>query len=340
MFKGLKHFFIPHEGNDFTPHFFREFFVSILIIGILVLFVASAGSSFILRNTELGGAVLPAVLADLTNQSRLENKENALMRNAVLDNVAQMKAQDMAAKGYFAHTSPEGLTPWYWFAKAGYQFIYAGENLAVNFSESNDVQNAWLASPTHRANILNDKFTEIGIATAEGVYNGTQTTFVVQSFGTPTPFTVPSAEVLPTTPKTTPSTKPKTTPTQVATASLSPAVAGEAVNANSNLETIVDTKEFAAVKNNAVPDNTVAATTPVPTHYSKWYERFLFNQPSYTGIIYRILVAIVFIALVLMIVIEFRRQHPKNIMYGVLILVILFVFHYINQTVFLPHFIF
>ncbi len=107
-----------------------------------------------------------------------------------------MKADDMATKGYFAHTSPEGLTPWYWFAQVGYNYTYAGENLAINFNESKDVDTAWLASPTHRANILNSHYTEIGIATAQGMYKGVQATFVVQMFGTPVVFDYkPTAKV-------------------------------------------------------------------------------------------------------------------------------------------------
>jgi hypothetical protein len=91
----------------------------------------------------------------------------------------------MAQNGYFAHTSPEGKSPWYWFKQGGYVFNYAGENLAVDFSDSADVERAWMNSPTHRSNILNNKFTEIGVATAVGTLNGRQTTFVVQEFGTP-----------------------------------------------------------------------------------------------------------------------------------------------------------
>ena len=97
------------------------------------------------------------------------------------------KANDMVANNYFAHTSPSGLTPWYWFEQVGYGFTYAGENLAVNFSDSQDVTNAWMNSAEHRANILNANFTQIGIATATGTYNGAPATYVVEDFGTPVP---------------------------------------------------------------------------------------------------------------------------------------------------------
>ena len=61
--------------------------------------------------------------------------------------------------------------------------FHRGSGLAFNYSE--DINRAWLDSSGHKANILNDNFTEIGIATAEGTFNGHKTIFVVQMFGTP-----------------------------------------------------------------------------------------------------------------------------------------------------------
>lgn len=97
-----------------------------------------------------------------------------------------MKAQDMATKGYFAHTSPEGKkTPWYWLKQVGYQYQYAGENLAINFTDSKDVTNAWMNSPTHKANIVKDKYTEVGTGIATGLYEGRETVFVAQVYANP-----------------------------------------------------------------------------------------------------------------------------------------------------------
>ncbi len=96
----------------------------------------------------------------------------------------------MAENEYFAHTSPEGVTPWYWFEKVGYDYNFAGENLAVNFTEAERVDQAWMDSPSHRRNIINERFEDIGIATAEGRYRGRRAYFVVQLFGTRAPETV------------------------------------------------------------------------------------------------------------------------------------------------------
>src|ERR1700690_2719282 len=124
-------------------------------------------------------------LVELTNADRQANQLPPLAINASLQTVAQMKADDMAGKGYFAHVSPDGHSPWYWFQKVGYDYTFAGENLAVDFTDSIDVEKAWMNSTMHRGNILNSHFTEIGIATASGIYQGRVTTFVVEEFASP-----------------------------------------------------------------------------------------------------------------------------------------------------------
>ena len=130
-------------------------------------------------------AVVSSTLVNLANQDRTSNQVQPLTVSPALTAAAQAKANDMVANGYFAHTSPSGKTSWYWFQQAGYAFTYAGENLAVNFNNSSDVENAWMNSPEHRANILNAHFTQIGVATAQGTYNGHPATYVVQMFGSP-----------------------------------------------------------------------------------------------------------------------------------------------------------
>ncbi|MEK7227299.1 MAG: CAP domain-containing protein [Patescibacteria group bacterium] len=183
----FKKYFIPHPGNVFYPHFFR-FFSILFILVILV------GSQLLLRGTfktlsknDSYAAIFIGALLSYTNEARAESIGQALATNPLLTKAAELKANDMAEKGYFSHNTPDGKTPWYWFKKAGYDYIYAGENLAIDFMDSKDVTDAWMASPGHRANILNSRYTEIGIATAVGSYQGRQTTFVVQMFGTPAP---------------------------------------------------------------------------------------------------------------------------------------------------------
>ena len=166
-----------------------------VIIGAFV--VIALYANVFVRSGQMA-AVVSATLVELTNEDRVERDLGELAVNPVLVAAAQAKADDMATRGYFAHNSPDGLDSWHWFREAGYSFAYAGENLAVNFSDSANVERAWMESPTHRANILNEKFTEIGIATAVGEHKGKRAVFVVQMFGTPRQ--VAAAEVRPLTP--------------------------------------------------------------------------------------------------------------------------------------------
>ncbi len=339
--KTLKLIFIPHEHNDYKPHFFRESSILSIIIVVIVLLSTSAGTIFYIKNTDMAATVLPAVLVDLTNEARLKNNEFALTRNPILDEVARLKAEDMARLGYFAHTSPTGITPWYWFNKMGYYFVYAGENLAINFTESIDVENAWLNSPTHKANILNDKFTEIGIATVEGIYQGRPTTYVVQMFGKPSIVTNIEIKVIsPTIKTTTPlvknpkiTTVPKTT--IPATIAVAPVVKGESIVENQNFEILIDTKDFIAVKNNTAvvgAEPTIVDINEKAPKYSSWQDRFIFMTPAYTDRAYRVFIWVILIALALMTFIEIRRQHPRNIIYGLLLLVIIICLVYINKA--------
>ena len=91
----------------------------------------------------------------------------------------------MLAKNYWAHFAPDGKTPWDFILNSGYQYEYAGENLAKNFLFSDGVVSAWMNSQTHRDNILKSNYTEVGYAIVNGTLNGEQTTLVVQLFGKP-----------------------------------------------------------------------------------------------------------------------------------------------------------
>jgi len=135
-------------------------------------------------------AVNAARVVALTNEERAEEGVNQLARNALLDEAAQMKAEDMAAKGYYAHVSPDGVTPMHWVEEAGYEYLIIGENLVVNRTDAEGVVDAFMGSPGHRANILRKDFTEIGIGVARGTYKGKEAVFAVQIFAAPYPRSV------------------------------------------------------------------------------------------------------------------------------------------------------
>lgn len=347
----LKHLFIPHEHNDYKPHFFRELSIGILVIVTIFLLGASFGSSFFLQRTVLGANVTADVLVDLTNESRLANNDAPLLRNPTLDRAATLKGDDMSANGYFSHNSPTGITPWHWFQQAGYDFLYAGENLAINFTDAKQVRDAWLASPTHRENLLDTRFKEIGMSTVSGIYKDSPTIYVVQLFGTPAAAKVvaPVAQVEATTTPQQPvvAEKPKevrvsssitenTTPNQ-------PEIKGEATNTpetpvktavQAPLKSIIVTPTLAVVKNDdataveAVSHVDVSQVQP----YAKWYERALFGGSYYADIFFKVLLGIVLIALIVMLTIEVRRQHWKHIAYGLALMLIITLSIIINQT--------
>lgn len=124
-------------------------------------------------------------LIKLTNAERVKNNLSILQENTTLDKVAQLKAENMVSDGYFAHTSPSGNDPWHWFKVAGYKFWNAGENLAILFETPQSVVDAWMNSPTHRANVLSSQYTEIGMAVVRGAYKGVETDYIVEVFGKP-----------------------------------------------------------------------------------------------------------------------------------------------------------
>lgn len=120
-----------------------------------------------------------------TNQERQSNDLVPLAVNPKLNEAAQLKAQDMFRYNYWAHTSPRGVEPWKWLGDVGYSYSIAGENLAKNYPTAVATVDAWMASPSHRENILNDRYTEVGFAVAEGTLEGRPTTLVVAFYGAP-----------------------------------------------------------------------------------------------------------------------------------------------------------
>jgi uncharacterized protein YkwD len=106
-------------------------------------------------------------LIRLHNETRLKNNLNQLQINVQLIDSAQRKADGMLADNCWSHYCPDGKSPWDFFNEAGYEYVIAGENLAQGFFDNNSVFNAWMNSPTHRENILNSEFNEIGIPAQE-----------------------------------------------------------------------------------------------------------------------------------------------------------------------------
>jgi len=120
-----------------------------------------------------------------TNELRVKNNLSPLSINEKLSKAAEAKANDMFEDDYWAHTAPDGTEPSNFIKAYGYEYSYAGENLAVDFANSKDVVDAWYKSPSHRENLINQDYTEIGFAVVNGELNRRKTTLVVQMFGKP-----------------------------------------------------------------------------------------------------------------------------------------------------------
>jgi len=175
--------FIPSQKNLWKPHIFRpKNLFGLAVILLVIKFVVFSWLVYSPKTSNFA-VITSSELIGLTNQARAEQGLEPLAVSSKLTEAAEKKARDMVNQNYFAHTSPDGLSPWYWVTKAGYKYITAGENLAKDFGESEYVHQAWMNSSSHRANILNKNFRDIGIAVIRGEINGRETTVAVQFFG-------------------------------------------------------------------------------------------------------------------------------------------------------------
>jgi len=131
----------------------------------------------------LASQITPNSVLKLINQERAKQGLSVLKENSQLMKVAHDKLNDMIKNNYFAHTSPQGVTPWSWYEKDGYNYQYAGENLAINFLTAENQNKAWMKSPDHRKNILNPHYLETGIAVGVGKIDGQSSIITVEEFG-------------------------------------------------------------------------------------------------------------------------------------------------------------
>ena len=184
--KKLHHYFLPHESNNYRA---KTLHSSSVVFYILLIISFQLFMSFYKRINPnvLGFATDISVdkILNLVNQKRTEANLRPLSISNELNTAATSKGNDMFGKDYWAHVSPTGTTPWVFINSAGYEYIYAGENLARNFNTAEEVVEAWMNSPAHRANILKSEYNDIGLAVINGKLNGEDTTLVVQEFGTP-----------------------------------------------------------------------------------------------------------------------------------------------------------
>lgn len=185
MIELVLHLLTPHHSNN---HRSKALHVDALFMYALVLVLFNLSLRFVQRSFPdvLGFATDIHVekLLKETNDKRTAAGLNPLIINASLSQAAAKKAEDMFANNYWAHTSPQGKTPWEFITSSGYTYTVAGENIAKNFTDSAGVLSAWMASTAgHKENILKPSYKDVGFAVVNGKLNGEETTLVVQMFG-------------------------------------------------------------------------------------------------------------------------------------------------------------
>jgi uncharacterized protein YkwD len=178
----FRKWFVPHSINGYKPYATHHHTLA-LVVAIIFSFKLIVLGTVIPTESSFAGGISSEELIGLTNQARVENHLGVLKTSEDLNKAALLKAKDMFEKQYWSHNAPEGTTPWHWFEEVSYPYEHAGENLAMDFHSSSGVFDGWRNSRTHWENIMNGNFREIGIAVLPGVFEGRQTTIVVQMFG-------------------------------------------------------------------------------------------------------------------------------------------------------------
>ncbi|MDA1316803.1 MAG: CAP domain-containing protein [bacterium] len=182
----IHHFFIPRHSNNFKAKLLHHdvltsYLIFALALTISINVIQDKSGSILGYATDIS----PTKLFELTNVEREEAQLPSLTYNQALADAAEQKALNIFENNYWAHYGPNGETPWEFILEAGYQYEYAGENLAKNFLFSEGVVKAWMDSETHRENIMRDEYTEVGFAVVNGLLENEETTLVVQMFGAP-----------------------------------------------------------------------------------------------------------------------------------------------------------
>ena len=185
MFEKIRHWFTPHHTNNYRAQWLHHSHLTLILVLVLV-FNFSLVFLHRLDPHILGfsSSITVDEVVLQTNQQRLSHGLPALKISQQLTQAAQAKAQYMFAHDFWAHIAPDGTLPWKFILDAGYNYLYAGENLAKDFSNTPNMIQAWMDSPTHRDNIISPKYQDIGVAVVPGRLLGKDTVLVVQMFGT------------------------------------------------------------------------------------------------------------------------------------------------------------
>jgi uncharacterized protein YkwD len=301
--------FIPSKRNNYQPLILRPRNLFILAIALLVAKFILFSWFFYFPKTSEFAIVTSEKLIELTNNERIANGLKPLKINDKLSQAAEGKAQDMLLNSYFAHTSPTGITPWYWLEKNDYNYVAAGENLAKDFTDSGYVHKAWMNSPSHRANIMNENYQEIGIAVVEGEINGKKTLLAVQFFGkVPAKKTAPKTEM----------------PTNVGVATTTPTITEiKPAEVVSNIQ-----EPIKEVKGEEIQEKPITENELVLNSITEKSEPFVQK-------IYIIIAGLLSLVLLLTIFVNVRVQYPRLIFTSIIFIILIGALAVFNGQTFL-----
>ncbi len=189
--------FIPHPDNNHHPLVLRHKPLTAISALLIVAKIVAISIIGLTPSEATLSTITTNRIVQLTNDERVKAGLSPLTINNQLTHAAQLKANDMFKNQYFAHISPTGVTPWYWMQQSGYSYQIAGENLAIDFTQAEDVVAAWMASPKHKENILRPEYTQTGVAVMSGQFKGSTSIIVVHMFGDPMPASIPSTSPTP-----------------------------------------------------------------------------------------------------------------------------------------------
>jgi hypothetical protein len=177
---GGHHRVTKHYGKTYWPYLPLLLMV---VFGFVLNILWSNGSGVLGRSTD----ITTVSLLQQTNQERLGHGENVLALNNQLSSAAQAKAEDMVARNYWSHKTPDGREPWTFVDKTDYKYGSAGENLAYGFSTGSATMSAWMNSPEHRSNILENNYSDVGfgVVSAKNFQGSGAVTVVVAFYADP-----------------------------------------------------------------------------------------------------------------------------------------------------------
>lgn len=355
----LRDFLIPHHGNDHRPHALRPPSLLIYTVVAIGLKVLTSGALFLYYPSPAQLArVVAQEIVGLANHARLTAGVPPLQVDATLQSSALAKGEDMMTRDYFAHDSPDGRKPWSWINREQYDYIYAGENLAVDFLSAEAIHEAFMKSPSHRQNIMNGKYQDIGVAVVHGQLAGRETELLVQFFGTRRPATSAVAMAPRVVPRASPPPAPSpkaslvpsrapTPPTTPAVATPLPAVQPEPSPSPSDIAVLAVTptpKErpelapvVSAVVEEPPPEAPFQSNEPILVLGAENdSSRVVGILLTFSNFFFVALAVFLAIALLLNIFIRFRIQHPGLILQSIavvslLVAMLLTKFHFLER---------